>query len=106
MDKVIAETEEARKLIREVDPLGPSHESYTEKGYDTDDYVQGGGFWLYRKSKLNYYGMTAFLARVYLYKGGQSECAGMCEGGHRKRKVFIAGRKTVAGRQYLGLFVQ
>lgn len=69
VDKVIAETEEARKLIREVDPLGPSYESYTEKGYDTDDYIQGGGFWLYRKSKLNYYGMTAFLARVYLYKG-------------------------------------
>lgn len=60
VDKVIAETEEARKLIREVDPLGPSYESYTEKGYDTDDYIQGGGFWLYRKSKLNYYGMTAF----------------------------------------------
>ena len=45
---------------------------------ETEDYIQGDGFWLYRKSRLNYYGMTALLARVYLYKGDKTkalECA-------------------------------
>lgn len=69
LERIIAETEEARKLIRKVDPLGPAYDTYTEDGYKTEDFIQGGGFGLYRKSKLNYYGMTAFLARVYLYKG-------------------------------------
>ena len=78
IDKVIDDVEAARKLIKEVDPIGPSFDSYTEKGYETEDYIQGDGFWLYRKSHLNYYGMTALLARVYLYKGDKTkalECA-------------------------------
>ena len=69
LERIITEAEEARKLIREVDPLGPAYDTYTESGYKSEDFIQGGGFWLYRKSKLNYYGITAFLARVYLYKG-------------------------------------
>ena len=78
IDSVIVELEAARELIRDVDPIGPAYEEYTENGYSTDDYIQGGGFWLYRKSHLNYYGMTALLARVYLYKGDMAnalECA-------------------------------
>ena len=78
IDKVISDVETARKLIKEVDPIGPSFDSYTEQGYETEDYIQGDGFWLYRKSRLNYYGMTALLARVYLYKGDKTkalECA-------------------------------
>lgn len=78
IDKVISDVETARELIKEVDPIGPSFDSYTEQGYETEDYIQGDGFWLYRKSRLNYYGMTALLARVYLYKGDKTkalECA-------------------------------
>ena len=78
IDKVIGDVETARELIREVDPIGPAHDSYTEQGYETEDYIQGDGFWLYRKSRLNYYGMTALLARVYPYKGDKEnalECA-------------------------------
>ena len=78
VDKVIDDVETVRKLIKEVDPIGPSFDSYTEQGYETEDYIQGDGFWLYRKSRLNYYGMTALLARVYLYKGDKTkalECA-------------------------------
>lgn len=78
MDNVIAEVEEARALIKDIDPIGPAYEEYTERGYSTDDYIQGNGFWLYRKSHLNYYGMTALLARMYLYKGDNAkalECA-------------------------------
>ena len=73
IDKVIDDVEAARKLIKEVDPIGPSFDSYTEKGYETEDYIQGDGFWLYRKSHLNYYGMTALLARVHLYKGDKTK---------------------------------
>ena len=72
IDKVIDDVEAARKLIKEVDPIGPSFDSYTEKGYETEDYIEGDGFWLYRKSHLNYYGMTTLLARVYLYKGDKT----------------------------------
>lgn len=73
IDKVIGDVETARQLIREVDPIGPAYDSYTESGYETEDYIQGDGFWLYRKSRLNYYGMTALLARVYLYKGDKTK---------------------------------
>lgn len=89
IDKVISETEAARQLIREVDPIGPAFDTYTEKGYNTEDYIQGDGFWLYRKSRLNYYGMTALLARVYLYKGDKTkalECA---------REVIESGKFTL-----------
>lgn len=73
LDKVVAELEEARALIKDVDPIGPAYATYTESDYAMDDYIQGGGFWLYRKSHLNYYGMTALLARVYLYKGDNAK---------------------------------
>ncbi|MFR5656726.1 MAG: hypothetical protein ACLUDU_01415 [Butyricimonas faecihominis] len=48
IDKVIDDVEAARKLIKSVDPIGPSFDSYAEKGYETEDYIQGDGFWLYR----------------------------------------------------------
>lgn len=42
---------------------------YTEKStYDSQSYLSDDGFLLYRTSRLNYYGVTALLARVSLYK--------------------------------------
>lgn len=95
IDKVIGDVETARKLIREVDPIGPTRDSYTESGYETEDYIQGDGFWLYRKSRLNYYGMTALLARVYLYKGDKTKALNV----QRRlsiRKVCFVGGITIA----------
>ena len=48
--------------------MGPAFAEYTEKDdYKEDDYITDDGFWLYRKSRFNYYGVTALMARVYLY---------------------------------------
>ncbi len=78
LEYILTDLKTAQALLKPVDPIGPSFDSYTEQGYETEDYIQGDGFWLYRKSRLNYYGMTALLARVYLYKGDKTkalECA-------------------------------
>lgn len=68
VDILIADVEEARELIKPFDPIGPAYDSYSETGYEDEDFIQDDGFWLYRKSRMNYYGMTALLARMYLYK--------------------------------------
>lgn len=54
IDKVIDDVEAARKLIKEVDRSGHHLIRIQRKGYETEDYIQGDGFWLYRKSHLNY----------------------------------------------------
>ena len=38
-----------------------------------DEYITDDGFWLYRKSRLNYYGVTALMARVYLYQENMTD---------------------------------
>ncbi len=45
-----------------------------------DEYITDDGFWLYRKSRLNYYGVTALMARVYLCQEKSDRCVGMCPG--------------------------
>lgn len=78
LDYLIRDVEEARELIKPFDPLGPAFESYDELEYSDDEFIQDGGFWLYRKSRMNYYGMTALLARMYLYQNNKTkalECA-------------------------------
>ncbi|HJD76925.1 MAG TPA: RagB/SusD family nutrient uptake outer membrane protein [Bacteroides reticulotermitis] len=78
LDYLIRDVEEARELIKPFDPLGPAYETYEELKYSDEEFVQDGGFWLYRKSRMNYYGMTALLARMYLYQNNKTkalECA-------------------------------
>lgn len=78
LDYLIRDVEEARALLKPFDPIGPAFEEYDELNYADEDFVQDGGFWLYRKSRLNYYGMTALLARMYLYQENKVkalECA-------------------------------
>lgn len=71
---VLSEAEEARKLIAPVDPLGPEAGYYEEEEYGdnstpgTDAYTDG-GFKLYRRSRLNYYGITALMARAAMWAG-------------------------------------
>lgn len=68
LDYILKDLKEAQTLLKTVDPLGPAFAEYTEKdSYKTDDYITDDGFWLYRKSRFNYYGVTALMARVYLY---------------------------------------
>ena len=69
LDLILGDLKKAQELLRPVDPIGPSFGEYEEEDeYSADDYVTDDGFWLYRKSRFNYYGVTALMARVYLYK--------------------------------------
>lgn len=68
IDRIINDLEKARSLAEKVDPL-VLDDDYSELDYTTSEQLESGGFWLYRKSRLNYYGITALAARVYLYKG-------------------------------------
>ena len=69
LDLILGDLKKAQELLRPVDPIGPLFGEYEEEDeYSADDYVTDDGFWLYRKSRFNYYGVTALMARVYLYK--------------------------------------
>ena len=71
LDCILEDLERAKELLRPIDPIGPSFADYSELAeddYEMDDYIMDDGFWLYRKSKMNYYGVVACMARVYLYK--------------------------------------
>ena len=71
LDYVLEDLEEAKKLLEPIDPIGPAFAEYSEGGeddYEPDDYITDDGFWLYRTSRMNYYGVVACMARVYLYK--------------------------------------
>lgn len=73
LDILVNDLKEARELVRDIDPLGPANGTYTEsKDYSADEYLADDGFWLFRTSRFNYYGMTALLARISLYKEDMS----------------------------------
>ncbi len=74
LDCILKDLKEAQALLKNVDPIGPAFSEYTEKdSYKMDDYITDDGFWLYRKSRLNYYGVTALMARVYLYQENKTD---------------------------------
>lgn len=60
----------ARNLLK-VDPILAAN--YEEKSkYTTEEYIEDDGFMLYRKDRMNYYAVTALLARVELYRGNRN----------------------------------
>lgn len=64
LDKIIADLEAARDLMREVDPYGPNYDNLISEYKDHP--------LLRRRVKhLNYYAVTALLARVQLYAGNK-----------------------------------
>ena len=67
LEYILTDLKTAQALLKPVDPIGPSFAEYNDKlEYGMDEYITDDGFWLYRKSRLNYYGVTALMARVYL----------------------------------------
>lgn len=73
IERLISDLQYARELVKEIDPIGPAFDVYTEEpSYSVSDYSRDGGFWLYRSSRMNYWAMTALLARISLYKGDKS----------------------------------
>ena len=71
---VLKELDEARTLIAPYDLLGPGFDEYVDE-YSVSSFTPGnehyddGGFRLYRRSRFNYYGMTALMARAALWAG-------------------------------------
>lgn len=78
VDFVLEELEIARKLIMPYDPIGPNFESYEDETYyesstiDMEHYNDN-GFRLYRRSRMNYYGMTATMARAAIWAGRKTD---------------------------------
>ena len=71
LDYILEDLTTAKKLLEPIDPIGPAFADYSElpeDDYEPDDYITDDGFWLYRTSRMNYYGVVACMARVYLYK--------------------------------------
>lgn len=71
LDYILDDLKTAKALLEPIDPIGPAFTDYSELAeddYEPDDYITDDGFWLYRKSRMNYYGVVACMARVYLYK--------------------------------------
>lgn len=76
LDRLVADLENARGLLKDVDPIGPAFKDYSEAAsYKTEQYFRDNGFMLYRTSRMNYYGITALLARVCLYKEDMQKAA-------------------------------
>lgn len=74
LEYIIADLKAAQALLKPIDPIGPSFAEYEDKlEYGMDEYITDEGFWLYRKSRLNYYGITALMARVYLYQENKTD---------------------------------
>lgn len=70
-DQLIKDLTEARDMMKPYDPICESDYNETLV-YKTDDYLNDDGFMLYRTSRMNYYAVTALLARICLYKGDKS----------------------------------
>lgn len=88
LDRVITELKEAQRLLKDVDPIGPAFDEYSEsKMIGVDDYINDDGFLLFRKSRMNYYAVTGLLARVYLYKGD-------------KENALLAAREVIESTKF------
>lgn len=61
LQRIIADLEQARMFLKDVDPYGPNSASY--------DLDQLSGIWKGREYRFNYYSVTALLARAHLYRG-------------------------------------
>ena len=69
LDYILEDLAKAKALLEPIDPIGPAFEEDAENSNIQEDaYITDGGFWQYRQSRMNYYGVTALMARVYLYK--------------------------------------
>ncbi len=74
LERIIIELNEARQLLAEVDPIGPAFDDYNEKDFPTITEMNNDNGFLYkRRSRMNYYAITALLARVHLYNGDKDQ---------------------------------
>lgn len=96
LEYILEDLKDAQVLLKPVDPIGPAFGEYSEKdSYDKDDYMKDDGFWLYRQSRMNYYGVTALMARVYLYRENMTEALACAE------EVIGSGRFELLNDRHL-----
>ena len=90
----MGKNEPAIPYVKEVTHTTEAQSTEKEQ-LEMNDYITDDGFWLYRQSRLNYYGITALLARVYLYAEDPTNaltCA---------REVIESGRFELLTDQHL-----
>lgn len=67
LDRIVEDLNVARSLLAAIDPYGPSH-----NGIDLGNLS---GIWKGREYRMNYYAVTALLARTLLYRGETADKA-------------------------------
>ncbi len=65
LNRIVSDLEESRGLLADIDPYGPNHSSY-----DLDNLAD---VWKGREYRMNYYAVTALLARTLLYRNGEGD---------------------------------
>lgn len=68
VERIVQDLKKAEELLVNVDPFGPAFPKYQDSGNSTE-YEADNGFLDYRRERMNYYAVTATLARAYLYAG-------------------------------------
>lgn len=89
IERCLSELETAAELLYKVDPISPEFEGYTDKTINRenqDDYINDGGFFLQRRSRLNYLAVKGLMARVALYGGNKEKAAAFA------RECILSGR--------------
>ncbi len=67
LNRIVGDLENARDLLAEIDPYGPKHAAY-----DLENLT---GVWKGREYRMNYYAVTALLARTLLYRNAAGDKA-------------------------------
>lgn len=82
IQRCLSELGTAAELLYEVDPISPKFEEYTDKTIvqgNQNEYINDGGFFLQRRSRLNYLAVRGLMARVALYGGDKEKAATYAE---------------------------
>lgn len=70
IDRIVEDLQQAEQLLANVDPFGPAFPKYNDSG-NSSEYEADNGFLDFRRERMNYYAVTATLARAYLYAGNR-----------------------------------
>lgn len=78
IERVIEDLKQAETYLKDYDPIGPAFDTYEESvtGYaKAEEVAEASNFLMFRKERMNYYGVLGTLARVHLYRGTSTDKA-------------------------------
>lgn len=91
LDTLVSELKDSKTLLKSIDPIGPEFAEYADSEYewnvDKNIYMDDDGFLMFRKSRMNYYAVSALLARIYLYMDD-------------KEKALIEANEVIASSRF------